>query len=432
MSFFDLLHNVKKIPHMFNCYINNSKKAPIIFDKNTTAQLTEGLNTFVYNPKQADRLSMDLAAPNHTQTPISLFYRPMIKNNLAKNKSKHGHQYELNIKIENGLISCSNGPAIVCKEKKKTILEIYCMNGLLHRLDGPAINAHIIVYAQNGLFHREDGPAVIANNGQLEIYFKNGNLHRDNEPALLYLLSFIYAQDGKIHRPCNEGPAIYIVETNNYLHHEFKELYIENDLFHNDYGPAVITDDEYSIINMYYKKGLLHNTKGPAYYYKSKNSNKTVKIYAKNGLIHNDDEPAVIYKNTEYWYKNGLLHRENGPAIVNEYKYEYYYMGHLHRDDGPAYISPFLLKWRILGNPNYVNGYETIKIERGYNYGTYYVVGIRDEIRTIIKEFESKGPYETFRGIHPNKKAAMNYLKSCQNITNNGRAQPKLYMKIDD
>lgn len=432
MSFFECINYVKKIPHMYNCYIYNSKKASIIFDKSTTAQLTEGLNTYVYNPKHSDRLSIDFAASQYTQTPISLFYQPMIKKNLAKNKSKHIHQYELNIKIENGLVSCMDGPAIVCKEKEKTILEIYCINGLLHRLDGPAINGHIIIYAQNGLFHRDDGAAVIANNGQLEIYFKNGDLHRENEPALINLSSFIYAQNGKINRPCSEGPAIYIVEIDNYLRNDFKEFYIENDLFHNDYGPAIIDDDEYSIIHVYYKKGLLHNTKGPAYYCKDKNSNKTITIHAKNGLIHNDDEPAVIYKNIEYWYKNGLLHRENGPAIVSKDKYIYYYLGHLHRDDGPAYISPFLLKWSILGNPNYVNGYETIKIERGYNYRTYYVVGISNSTRTIIKEFESKGPYETVRGIHPNKKAAMNYLKSYQNITNNGRAQPKLYTKIDD
>ena len=60
-------------------------------------------------------------------------------------------------------------------------------NGLLHRLNGPAIeyaNGNKYWY-HNGLLHREDGPASEWNDGCKE-WYQNGLKHRVDGPAIDY------------------------------------------------------------------------------------------------------------------------------------------------------------------------------------------------------------------------------------------------------
>ena len=63
----------------------------------------------------------------------------------------------------------------------------YCVNNVLHREDGPAIeysNGGKQWY-KNGQCHREDGPAIEHPNG-VKKWYKNGKLHRENGPACDY------------------------------------------------------------------------------------------------------------------------------------------------------------------------------------------------------------------------------------------------------
>jgi hypothetical protein len=84
----------------------------------------------------------------------------------------------------------------------------WCLNGKLHREDGPAI-----IYAdgarcwyQNDELHREDGPAIIYADGTQHWYLNNKR-HREDGPAIIYA-------DGTQHwflnnkRHREDGPAV--------------------------------------------------------------------------------------------------------------------------------------------------------------------------------------------------------------------------------
>ena len=61
----------------------------------------------------------------------------------------------------------------------------WCLNGKLHREDGPAMewsNGYKAWYL-NGKHHREDGPAIEFANGSKE-WFLNDKLHREDGPAI--------------------------------------------------------------------------------------------------------------------------------------------------------------------------------------------------------------------------------------------------------
>lgn len=65
------------------------------------------------------------------------------------------------------------------------IKEKHVVNGLLHRVDGPAIiytNGPQAWY-HNGEVHREDGPAITW--GDTKIYSNHGYLHNKNGPAVI-------------------------------------------------------------------------------------------------------------------------------------------------------------------------------------------------------------------------------------------------------
>ena|ERR1700691_169452 len=73
----------------------------------------------------------------------------------------------------------------------------YCLNGKLHREDGPAItypNSRK-EYFINGKLHREDGPAIITSFGN-RFYYVNGKLHIEDGPAIIRKNRIIYYLNG--------------------------------------------------------------------------------------------------------------------------------------------------------------------------------------------------------------------------------------------
>ena len=61
--------------------------------------------------------------------------------------------------------------------------KFWCLNGQLHREDGPAVEgADAKYWWLNGKLHREDGPAIEGANGDKSWYL-NGELHREDGPA---------------------------------------------------------------------------------------------------------------------------------------------------------------------------------------------------------------------------------------------------------
>jgi len=65
--------------------------------------------------------------------------------------------------------------------------ERWFLNGLLHRLDGPAVSWSDGEqrWYQDGQQHRLDGPAAISADGA-EAWYLNGLLHREDGPAAIY------------------------------------------------------------------------------------------------------------------------------------------------------------------------------------------------------------------------------------------------------
>lgn len=65
------------------------------------------------------------------------------------------------------------------------IKEKHVVNGLLHRVDGPAIiyTNGTQVWYHNGEIHREDGPAITW--GDTKVYANHGYLHNINGPTVI-------------------------------------------------------------------------------------------------------------------------------------------------------------------------------------------------------------------------------------------------------
>lgn len=119
------------------------------------------------------------------------------------------------------------------------------VNGVLHRLDGPAViydNGEQVWY-KDGKRHRIDGPARICDDHE-EWYF-DGVLHRLDGPAILYKNYEEWYKNGKLHRI--DGPAR--------LGKKYEEWRIDGVLHRLD-GPAIIDKvlpDK--IINKYFIHG---------------------------------------------------------------------------------------------------------------------------------------------------------------------------------
>lgn len=219
----------------------------------------------------------------------------------------------------------------------------------------------------NGVLHSYDKPAMVKTKKSIitEKWFINGINYNPNGPSM------------KIYNP-NETYIRQQIYTN------------EKGLYHNDNGPAVITQRDKYYVEEYYKNGKLHNENGPAYISIIQNVRK--EIYYIDDKVHRTDGPAMIcylddkkikekyvvngkyyrengptvlkYKNEKldtekYLNKNGDLHREDGPALRRYFENgliaeeNYYINGKLHREDGPALILYLNMKYK---EQFYING----------------------------------------------------------------------------
>jgi hypothetical protein len=90
--------------------------------------------------------------------------------------------------------------------------QLWCMNGKIHRDDGPALicaNGEKRWYLNGGI-HSDNGPAMICNNGDM-FWYKNGRYHRDNGPSVIRIDGYkAYYLNDKKHRL--DGPAIIHVD----------------------------------------------------------------------------------------------------------------------------------------------------------------------------------------------------------------------------
>ena len=75
----------------------------------------------------------------------------------------------------NGKLHRENGPAIILPDGTKE----WYLNGLLHRENGPAVESNKAWY-KNGKRHREDGPAIEFPDGTKE-WWLNGKLIAEGE-----------------------------------------------------------------------------------------------------------------------------------------------------------------------------------------------------------------------------------------------------------
>lgn len=103
-----------------------------------------------------------------------------------------------------------DGPAFEKDGNKK-----WYLNGVLHRLDGPAIqykNGSRLWFV-NGVPHREELPAVVLADGTLKWYI-NGCLHRLDGPASKTSLSEGWYFKNRLHRI--DGPALVYVDGRRY------------------------------------------------------------------------------------------------------------------------------------------------------------------------------------------------------------------------
>lgn len=105
----------------------------------------------------------------------------------------------------------NEGNPVIEDEPTKTVRGdgtiTYRLNGLYHRLDGPALiysNGEHKWYHHHQL-HRLDGPAVTRENGTQE-WYRYGLRHRANGPAIIREHSYQWWVDGKLHN--SNGPAV--------------------------------------------------------------------------------------------------------------------------------------------------------------------------------------------------------------------------------
>lgn len=167
---------------------------------------------------------------------------------------------------------------------------------------------------------------------------------------------------------CFEDYPSYIKEDKdgNYYYCEYQQIFGKTSKLHRVNGPAriKIMDDVKRLL--YYENGLKHRLNKPAVIEENnisiikykKDFNQTF-IYYKNGYIYRDeDKPAKIYvygkQKIEYWYKNGERHRDNLPAIIEVHNNKiveqvYYQNDEIHRLDGPAIIKPHYKLYVLFG-----------------------------------------------------------------------------------
>ena len=183
--------------------------------------------------------------------------------------------------------------------------KFYYLNNLLHREDGPAVQAinGDKSYWIDGMLHREDGPAVEWSNGNKVWYIRGERLSEEEFNEKVKMIPIKKEFDDRI------------------------EYRLPNGDLHREDGPAV----EYSNGGkQWYINGKLHREDGPAVEWED-----GARWWYLHGKLHREgDLPAVVLpsfnsftKNaTKFWYNHGKLHRKNGPAIEYFDGYKCHYL----------------------------------------------------------------------------------------------------------
>lgn len=155
-------------------------------------------------------------------------------------------------------------------------------------------------YKLEGLLHRLDGPALVHANGDEE-WFRNGERHREDGPACIFRNSKRWYING-------EG----------YTEEKFNDYLLSKAMN--------FADTPHNHVDVTWYGNKLDR-----------------KEYKLNGKLHRLDGPAMEYCNEPdvySWYLNGKLHRIGGPAISSgAIEKRWYANGVLHREDGPASIN---------------------------------------------------------------------------------------------
>jgi hypothetical protein len=127
------------------------------------------------------------------------------------------------------------------------------LNGLSHRINGPAIEwiNGDRDWCVNGERHRINGPAIEWINGNKEWWWF-GKRHRVDGPAIIYANgNKEWWQNGKLHRPARPGEPVEpaVVYTDG-----LKEWW-QNGKKHRDNGPAVVYSNGYK---QWWQNGVLY------------------------------------------------------------------------------------------------------------------------------------------------------------------------------
>lgn len=153
-------------------------------------------------------------------------------------------------------------------------------------------------------------------NGFVEIYTLDGKLHRLDGPSQIQTINNkitnvrynIYG-NGILDKPHTSWDEQGKIINQTYSIDDFM-LFLGYDTDGN------VLEENFS------SKNKFHRTDGPTYTYFYPNGSKNYEIYYKNGQKHRDVGPAYIwYGNNgeimeEKYYQNGVKHREYGPAII--------------------------------------------------------------------------------------------------------------------
>jgi len=252
--------------------------------------------------------------------------------------------------ISNGNGKLKDRPALLGYARDGRISsEYYYINGLLHRLDGPAYICNEILdfnhqcYHVNGLLHRLDGPAIIG-------YYPDGNIKNEQyyvngvsciPPSLIKSdkeepVKIEYYQDGNI-------------ENERYLVYD-KGVRLDGNLIISYYSNGIKSHTRYYIIDPDY---IPPNDGLTSVDYYSNGNIKREEYRVKHKIHRNCKKgPAIIeyYPDGtiegEWYYNEGRLYRpyKQGPSITKYYPNgkihleTYYKHSKFHRpiEEGPA------------------------------------------------------------------------------------------------
>lgn len=156
-------------------------------------------------------------------------------------------------KLNDGTIHKEGKPAMVYNGG----IEIWYINGLMHREDGPAYDSESYKeWRINNQLHRENEPAIVDNILNNKEWWTNGNLHRENDKPAIINERFEFKEwwfNGKRHRE-NDKPAKII---DNYL----SEWWFNGYLHRGNNNPAIINN---KMGKEWWFNGKRHNSIGAA------------------------------------------------------------------------------------------------------------------------------------------------------------------------